>query len=195
MLCLAEYLCMAGVFWDGWTFRNLFLFMLLLLLWFSVDRFKTKHADVLSVFISQVWSFHFAALSYRPLLLYAMYERQYMNDPLSRCNVSRHFNQSYKKRSYHLEGANRFSTCSCVSCSYFVCGFFLYGSISISGENTTNTARLDETVGLDELHATMRPCRCVSLSGRFSKSNSSDGKSRDILWCILNWSKWYVNLN
>ena len=118
-----------------------------------------------------------------------------MNDPLSRCNISRHFNQSDKKRSYHLEGANTFSTCSCVSCSYFVCGFFLYGSISISGENSTNTARLNETVGLDELHATMRPCRCVSLSGRFSKSNSSDSKSWDVLWCILNWSKWYVNLN
>ena len=195
MLCLAEYLCMAGVFWDGWTFRNLFLFMLLLLPWFFVDRFKTKHADILSVLISQVWSFHLAALSFRPLLLYAMYERQQMNDPLSRCNISRHFNQSYKKRSYHLEGANTFSTCSCVSCSYFVCGFFLYGSICISGENTTNTARLDGTVGLDELHATMCPCRCVSLSGRFSKSNSSDSKWRDVLWCILHWSQWYVNLN
>ena len=64
-------------FWDGWTFHNLFLFMLLLLLllllWFFVDRFEAKHADVLSVLISQVWSFHLAALSYRPLLLYAFY--------------------------------------------------------------------------------------------------------------------------
>ena len=48
---------------------------------------------------------------------------------------------------------------------------------------------LDETIGLDELHATMCPCRCVSLSGRFSKSNSSDSKSWDALWCSINGSR------